>query len=181
MNLFIPLIVFSIWCVSALAQDINFDDLRRPGKPLSKSYTVKGAGAEGASAIMKFGDIDTRRVERTKSSGSGGSGCFSIRNEDKRYLCLAQTKRERSTCFSVRSEGMRFECLASFDGRSNCFSIRNEDERWGCLAQFDGRSNCFSIRNEDGRSACLAQFDGKSNCYSIRNEDDRWLCLATTN
>lgn len=60
---FISVIFWGMLPVLAFAQDINFDDLRRAGTPLVKSYTINGAGAEGRSAVMKFGDIDTQRVE----------------------------------------------------------------------------------------------------------------------
>lgn len=60
---FVALLALAVLPISTFSQDVNFDDLRRAGAPLVKSYTISGAGVEGSSAIMKFGDVDTRRVE----------------------------------------------------------------------------------------------------------------------
>lgn len=74
---FIAMLFGGMLPVLAFAQDINFDDLRRTGTPLVKSYTVTGAGAEGSGAVMKFGEIDNRRVDeanarRRQYAASGG-------------------------------------------------------------------------------------------------------------
>lgn len=82
---FIAMLFGGMLPVLAFAQDINFDDLRRAGTPLVKSYTINGAGAEGRSAVMKFGDIDTQRVEehnarRSSYAAAGGGGVSTSSN-----------------------------------------------------------------------------------------------------
>lgn len=76
---FAALLALGVLPLCAFAQEVNFDDLRRAGTPLVKSYTISGAGAEGSGAVMKFGDIDTQRVEehnarRRSYTASGGGG-----------------------------------------------------------------------------------------------------------
>jgi len=46
----------------ALAQNINFDDLRRPGKPLVYTYILKHAGNEGRNAMSKFSELNDAQV-----------------------------------------------------------------------------------------------------------------------
>ena len=83
---FVVLLVLGALPIFTLAQDVNFDDLRRAGTPLVKSYTISGVGAEGSSVVMKFGDIDTRRVEehnaqrRAYEASGGGSAPTSNSN-----------------------------------------------------------------------------------------------------
>ncbi len=82
---FVVLLVLGALPIFTLAQDVNFDDLRRAGTPLVKSYTISGVGAEGSSVVMKFGDIDTRRVEehnaeRRAYAASGGGGVSTSSN-----------------------------------------------------------------------------------------------------
>jgi len=82
---FAALLALGVLPLSAFAQDVNFDDLRRAGTPLVKSYTISGAGAEGSGAVMKFGDIDTQRVEehnarRRSYAASGGGGVSTSSN-----------------------------------------------------------------------------------------------------
>lgn len=76
---FVALLLLGVLPMRTSAQEVNFDDLRRAGTPLVKSYTISGVGAEGSNAVMKFGDIDTRRVEehnaqRRAYAASGGGG-----------------------------------------------------------------------------------------------------------
>jgi hypothetical protein len=40
------------------------------------------------------------------------SYCHSVREQDLRNLCLAQTKGQKSYCHSIRSSDTRNQCLA---------------------------------------------------------------------
>ena len=76
---FAALLLLGVLPMLTSAQEVNFDDLRRAGTPLVKSYTISGVGAEGGSAVMKFGDVDTRRVEEHNAQrrayvATGGGG-----------------------------------------------------------------------------------------------------------
>ncbi|GEM_PF-3304806 len=76
------------------AQDINFSDLKRPGRPLTKSYTIQGVRSEGSKYIGNFNEVDGGRVataaessrqyqaERTKGNGNRYYECsFSCRGD----------------------------------------------------------------------------------------------------
>lgn len=57
----------------AEAQTINFDDLKRPGKSAEKSWTLDGVSSEAQGHIKQFGEIDTTRVERGRSTQAAAS------------------------------------------------------------------------------------------------------------
>lgn len=60
---------------AAQAQDnINFQDLARPGPPVIKRYTVTGLEADGRSYLAKFDGVDTERIEARRAMMSSGSG-----------------------------------------------------------------------------------------------------------
>jgi hypothetical protein len=64
------------------------------------------------------------------------SACYSIRDSDRRNMCLAQAKRQDSYCHSIRNSDDRHMCLAVIKKRrSDCYSIRSNDQRNMCLAQ----------------------------------------------
>lgn len=44
------------------AQDINFDDLKRQGRPLAKTVVISGLAAEAKSNLSRFDEIDSSRV-----------------------------------------------------------------------------------------------------------------------
>lgn len=58
---------------SVEAQDLNFNDLKRPGKPLVKSYTIQGVGSEGNRYIRNFNEVDSSRVSVKEASRSASS------------------------------------------------------------------------------------------------------------
>ncbi len=71
----------------ANAQDINFDDLKRQGRPLSKTVTITGLADEAKSNLSRFDEIDSSRVaqrevdmrasaERYQTQGKAGQGQF---------------------------------------------------------------------------------------------------------
>lgn len=74
------------------AQEINFNDLRKPGPTFEKSYKISGGYSDGVSAISKFSDVDTHRVERSQqqraSQGSGSNNCYNIKNDALKAYCL---------------------------------------------------------------------------------------------
>lgn len=66
--------------VASAQQDINFDDLKRQGRPLTKSLVVEGAGRDGRGLLQQFSEVDDGRVETrrqlfssTNSSSSAAS------------------------------------------------------------------------------------------------------------
>jgi hypothetical protein len=52
----------------AVAQDINFDDLRRPGSGLRATATVGGVAKEGHDFVARFNEVDRGRLEERRSA-----------------------------------------------------------------------------------------------------------------
>lgn len=64
------------------------------------------------------------------------SACYSIRDADRKNMCLAQAKRQDSYCYSIRNADDKHMCLAVVKNRrSDCYSIRSSDQKNMCLAQ----------------------------------------------
>lgn len=70
----------------SLAQELDVNDLRRPGPPLVERYTIPGLGGEGRSIIQRFGEVDDQRVAEIQArratapsypSGGGSSSSAS--------------------------------------------------------------------------------------------------------
>lgn len=84
----IPLLLFT--CMTTVAnaqQDINFDDLKRQGRPLTKSMVVDGAGRDGRNLLQQFSEIDDARVESRRqllSSDGSSSGSSTTSNSVSR-------------------------------------------------------------------------------------------------
>ncbi|MFO0120825.1 MAG: hypothetical protein ACK51Y_04425 [Burkholderiales bacterium] len=63
------------------------------------------------------------------------SRCYSIRDNDRKNMCLALARRDASACYSIRDNDDKNMCLAQVRGqRSNCYSIRDNDQKNQCLA-----------------------------------------------
>lgn len=82
MNKLIKLVCLASLFISmqlATAQEINFDDLQRPGIPLVQSKTIGGLASEGSSYMRQFSETDSARIEAARqarasySSSSGSS------------------------------------------------------------------------------------------------------------
>lgn len=64
----------------AIGQDINFDDLQRPGPALVQSKSISGLVSEGNSYMRQFSETDSARIEARRqasasySSSSSSSG-----------------------------------------------------------------------------------------------------------
>ena len=67
---------------------------------------------------------------------AGESSCYSIRDADRKNMCLAQAKRQESYCYAIRNGDDKHLCLAVVkQRRSDCYSIRSNDQKNMCLAQ----------------------------------------------
>jgi hypothetical protein len=64
------------------------------------------------------------------------SACYSIRDADRKNMCLARARNQESYCYSIRHSDDKHMCLAVVKKRrSDCYSIRSNDQKNMCLAQ----------------------------------------------
>ena len=67
---------------------------------------------------------------------AGSSGCYAIKDADKRAYCLAQVKRDHGYCYRIKNGDSRNQCLAEIKGsRDRCYAIKDHDSRKACLAR----------------------------------------------
>ena len=63
--------------------------------------------------------------------------CYSIKDQDRRNLCLATSKRQVSYCYAIKNADNKNMCLARVGlKKSNCYSIKDKDSQKECLAMF---------------------------------------------
>ena len=63
--------------------------------------------------------------------------CYSIKDQDRRNLCLATSKRQVPYCYAIKNADSKLMCLARVDlKKSNCHSIKGKDSQKECLAMF---------------------------------------------
>jgi hypothetical protein len=110
----------------AWAQDINFEDLQRPGPGLSQTLTVSGLGKEGQELIQRFSEIDSGRVEASRQARSSSSGSSASSAESS----------ESSSSSGTSSSGWRL--VKQYEGGFSEFG-------------FDTAQTIFLIKCGDGR------------------------------
>ena len=67
---------------------------------------------------------------------AGTSGCYAIKDADKRAYCLAQVKGDHGHCYRIKDADNRNQCLAETKGsRDRCYAIKDQDSRKACLAR----------------------------------------------
>ncbi len=54
--------------ITLLAQDVNFDDLRKPGPGLRASALIGGIAKEGSDIVARFGEVDRARLEERRAA-----------------------------------------------------------------------------------------------------------------
>ena len=63
--------------------------------------------------------------------------CYSIKDQDRKNLCLATSKRQVPYCYAIKNADSKNMCLARVDlKKSNCHSIKDKDSQKECLAMF---------------------------------------------
>jgi len=63
--------------------------------------------------------------------------CYSIKDQDRKNLCLATSKRQVSYCYAIKNADSKNMCLARVDlKKSHCYSIKDKDSQKECLAMF---------------------------------------------
>ena len=69
------------------------------------------------------------------SWAADASHCYSIKDADSKYECLALAQRAKASCYSIRNADRKYRCLALVTGeKSHCCSIREADKKQECLA-----------------------------------------------
>jgi len=145
-----------------------------------KKIDTAGRSSIGAILLSKVGASVGKFVKEMSTSNITG-WCYSIKNEDMKNSCLANTENKESWCYSIKNEDMKNDCLANAKNKESwCYSIKNEDMKNSCLANVKNKESwCYSIKNEDMKNSCLANTKNKESwCYSIKNEDMKNSCLA---
>lgn len=56
--------------MNAQAQDINFKDLSREGRPVTKRYVVEGIAADGREYLTHFDGVDASRVQASRAAAA---------------------------------------------------------------------------------------------------------------
>lgn len=128
-TLFLPVLFALFATPPLLAQDNNFNDLRRPGAPLVKSYTISGAGAEGSRAIRKFSATDSNRDNARNASRAAASSqqpeckygepCFRIAEKKDNYYIIECTTKPAS---GLRKE-LRYDAKRNEWGEPSIVSL----------------------------------------------------------
>ena len=63
--------------------------------------------------------------------------CYSIKDHDRKNLCLATSKSQVSYCYAIKNTDNRNMCLARVGmKKTNCYSIKDKDSQKECLAMF---------------------------------------------
>jgi len=187
----IKIVIFiSVLISSSLGDDIDFDGLFSESKNSVDSQVLDTQKVSKKEMQEVKSQVDSTTFKPSfigaigksmVANGNGKSSCFSVKNDDKRYQCLAQTKHNSSGCFSIKNKSRRSMCLAITKGNKNsCFAIRYKNMQYSCLAQVNhDKSGCYSVQDKDEMYECLAHTSHDKNmCFSIRNEDSMYACLA---
>lgn len=128
-------VVLALASLPALADDINFSDLQRPGGGLSRSAVVPGLAAEGASFVSRFSEVDTSRVEdlrrsraaaasyssRSSSSSSASSSSKKSAPSNKTFICTIY-------CVSASGPKVQHEVKASSKAEAARYMSNNSDQ-----------------------------------------------------
>ena len=73
----------------------------------------------------------------TPPAVAASSTCYSIKDADRKNLCLATSTNQQSYCYSIRDNDSKNMCLARLTlQKSHCYSIKAHDTKSECLALF---------------------------------------------
>lgn len=122
----------------AEAQTINFDDLKRPGKAVEKSWTLSGVPTEAQGYIGKFGGADDIRVAQHRASQaaasrysappastSSGSPSAKVGNFECTFVC----NKYKSLISSDNSSEQTIKVSAGDKNSANVIGLKNA-EQW---------------------------------------------------
>lgn len=61
--------------------------------------------------------------------------CYSIKNSDLKYDCLAKAKNIPSQCYAIKDSNLKNSCLArTKQQKIHCYKIQNTDLKHQCLS-----------------------------------------------
>lgn len=142
----LTLIVFNF----ASAQDINFDDMKRQGKPLAKTVMITGLTVEAKSNLSRFDEIDNSRVaQRAVDMGAAAQRA-------------AQQPSQSTVAAAPKSSGKRFTCEAECTNRpSNIGSEPLVGKVVVSINSSDSNSARLEVRSSAG-DACKSNFGGSA-------------------
>jgi hypothetical protein len=153
-----PLLIVS---ATSFAQDINFDDLRRPGPGLRAAATVAGVAKEGHDFVARFNEVDRGRLEERRaaiaaaaSPPNAGPAVGGANSEGNRRPSAAVAP---ATQVSVNLAS-RFIC--SFRCTDNRFIVINEGKAGpltlALMAPDQGKAR--DIVSAEAKNVCWDQF-----------------------
>jgi len=97
----------------------------------NKGQWVKALGRQD----MKFAILILNLIFAL-SAWANSTACFSIKDLDRKNVCLAMSKKQNSYCYSVKEPDAKNVCLANvMQQHSYCYSIKVHDMKQQCLAQ----------------------------------------------
>lgn len=63
--------------------------------------------------------------------------CYSIKNSDLKYYCLAAEKNSSSQCYAIKNPNLKNSCLArTRKQKIYCYKIQSTDQKHQCLSGF---------------------------------------------
>jgi len=76
-------------------------------------------------------------ISFTSIAFAGSASCYSIKNKDKKNLCLAEAKQKKSYCYSIGDRDKKNLCLAVIGKqKSYCYIISSSEDKHACLGRF---------------------------------------------
>jgi len=159
-SLFSLIAAFAMTVASA-QQDINFDDLKRQGRPLTKSLVVEGAGRDGRGLLQQFSEVDDTRVETRRqffSSSSSGSSTSSSSPSTSGSGSSSSKSNERQasktfvcTIYCVSINGPRVQHEVKAPSRSEAARYLNDNANQICRSDGLGKASSASFSESQCR------------------------------
>lgn len=68
---------------------------------------------------------------------AGSAQCYSIKDSDLKYYCLAIEKNSASQCYAIKGRDIKNSCLARIKKQKiHCYQIQSTDQKQQCLSSF---------------------------------------------
>jgi hypothetical protein len=180
-------ILFFFSFIYLVAQDVDFDAMfdasadkkeqlldtqnidAKQGKEAIKDKELPQSGL----AYIVGGVVKTL-AEATSHIEKEASLCYSLRDEERRMMCLALKLNKKSYCYGLHNKSNKDMCLGF------CYeNSLTKGQSAFCLAvKQRNQAFCYDMNIKGNlQKTCLGWFN-KSQCYGIHNDEDRNFCLG---